>query len=91
MLTTALFILLVILQLADVATTHYALRTGKAKESNAIMAWLMARLGVLTALVIAKIPFLAVAWFAGWWATALLCVYYVWVAWNNFRVIKSAA
>lgn len=96
MLTTALFYALVILQLADIATTHYALRTGKAREANCGMAWLMARIGVLPALIVTKAIFVALACYmlrfdnVGW-ALGALCVLYGWVVFNNFKVIKTAA
>ena len=84
----------VIQQLLDAWTTVKALGTGRAKEANGPLNYLMRKVGVKPALVIVKVPMIYVlvvspaptlAWYAG------LCVIiagYTWLLHNNFTVLK---
>lgn len=96
MLVKILFLALVALQIADVATTHYAIKHRIGEEANGIMRGLMDLFGVLPALIGTKVIFLSLAWYTlrfdnAAWAIGALCALYAWVGWNNFRVIKATA
>lgn len=90
---TTLIVTCIALQLVDFATTHYALRQPGTKEGNGVMAWLMARIGVLPALIVTKLGFAVVLWVYGplapMWALWIVLVVYLVVAVNNVRVIRS--
>lgn len=50
-----LIAILIALQIADIATTYLALTRAGAREANPVVAWFIARLGLLPGLIIAKI------------------------------------
>ena len=90
--------LLIFLQLADIATTHYALRTGIGTEGNPVLRKLFDRFGHEPVLLAIKVAFIALlVWAvpyieaAGYrpvlWGIAAL---YVWVVVNNARVILKS-
>jgi hypothetical protein len=89
---------LILLQLADIASTHYALKSGAGTEGNPILRRLFDKFGHEKVLLAIKGAFIAwLLWAAplleaaGYgavlWAIAAL---YVWVVWNNARVIYNA-
>jgi hypothetical protein len=86
--------LLVILQLADLGTTHYALKTGLGREANPVMRKLFDRFGHEPVLLVVKGALIALLlWGAPlvpievlWLIVAL----YVWVVGNNLYVIYRA-
>lgn len=86
--------LLIALQLADIATTHYALRTGIGTEANPVLRKLFDRFGVVPALLAIKGGFIAFLW----WAASLvpvevlyaLTAFYVWVIYNNLKIIFNS-
>lgn len=90
---TTIFYILAALQLADIATTAYAIRSRIAHESNPVMAWLIDNLGLAIALVIPKVLVLymlyhyvlPLAW-AGYIIGALVVLYSVVVV-SNCAVI----
>lgn len=94
---TALLILFCLLMLADYTTTRLVIYRG-GREVISYLAWLMARIGVIPALLIAKaIPIVAVLylWRYGFNGTELdtetmawLCGGYVIVVANNWKVLK---
>jgi len=87
-LTVAAFALV---QIADVATTIKAIKTG-AKEGNPIVAWMMDKLGM--GWVVAKLAIAGGAAYAIlsagvlwplWGLTALMA----YVAWSNYQIIRG--
>lgn len=93
-----LYILLCVLNLADVYTTHRILGRG-GSERNPLMAWLFARVGVLLGLLLAKVPLVAglgvLVWLGGlqgrYWLLLLgaACAVYLYVLWNNLREMRK--
>ena len=83
--------LLLALQVADLATTLYVLRTGKGAEANPIARKLMAVFGPELGLALPKLLIAGVIWtvrdttppvvFAG------LCVLYIVIVGNNLRFV----
>ena len=98
-----LFAVFVGLQVVDTITTYKALSSGIGVEKNKIMAWLFEKFGVLPSLIIFKL--IAVALVVGCcvylpqfyqpmeiiWPVilGLLDAFYLWVAVNNVKVLKS--
>lgn len=90
-----IIILIAVLQVVDIATTVYILRTGIGYEANPIMRKLIEKLGsAKRALIVTKVPFVAaLAWAASqgtvstevlWVCAAISAA----VAVNNLWVIK---
>ena len=87
--------LLILLQIADVLTTHYVLKKGIGYEANPFLAKLFDKYGherVLLTIKGAFIVFLLVMApyiVASPYANLLwgLVAFYVWVVWNNARII----
>jgi hypothetical protein len=85
---------LILLQLADIATTHYALRTGIGTEANPVLRKLFDRFGHEPVLLAIKGAFIALLW----WAAPLvpvevlwvLAAFYVWVVGSNLKLILRA-
>lgn len=75
-------------------TTHYALRTGVGTEANPVLRKLFDRFGHEPVLLAIKGAFIALLV----WAAHLvpvevlyaLMAFYVWVVWNNLRIILKA-
>lgn len=94
----ALFILIVLLNIADVYTTNRILRRG-GSERNPLMAKVFSLIGVLPGLLLVK----AAIVLALWWAfihqglqgpffiglLVLICAVYVWVVAHNLREIRK--
>lgn len=85
--------LLIILQALDLLTTVIALRNPKLKEGNGLLKPLMDKFGVLNVLVTVKLGFIGLLY---WTAPQvpveilyLLCAFYVWVVWNNIKLIQK--
>lgn len=93
-----LYILLCLLNLADVYTTHRILGRG-GSELNPLMVKLFARVGVLPGLLLVKVPLVAglgLLMFLGglqglYWLLLLAaaCAVYVYVVWNNLREMRK--
>lgn len=73
--TIALFLLLVVLNIADVITTSKILKSG-GRELNPLVRWMMEKFGVRGGMVLVKIPALAVSAFLPWWMLLALVVFY---------------
>ena len=98
-----LFAVFVGLQVVDTITTYKALSSGIGVEKNKIMAWLFEKFGVLPSLIIFKL--IVIALMAGCCVylpqiyqpmeiicpviLGLLDAFYLWVAVNNVKVLKS--
>lgn len=84
--------LLIALQVADIITTIIALR-GPAHEANPIVAWFIAKIGLVPGLIVTK--GLAIAFF--WYFQAqipevvfmLLCAFYVYIIYHNVQTIQK--
>lgn len=84
---------LIALQVIDAVTTAIALNNPKLKEGNKFLAWLMSKIGVIPALVVMKAQAIAlIAWGHSYvhnWILLALVLFYVWVIWNNLRLIDD--
>lgn len=84
---------LLALQVADLLSTVVALRNPRLKEANGPLNKLMSAIGVLPALLLAKVTAMSVIWYyqadIGQWLIAL-CVLYAVVIANNVRLILKA-
>ena len=83
--------LLIALQLADIITTHYALRTGIGTEANPVLRKLFDRFGHESVLIAIKGAFIALLVWLEQYLTndimLVLCLFYVAVVGNNVRII----
>jgi hypothetical protein len=83
--------LIILLQLADIATTHYALRTGIGTEGNPVLRKLFDKFGHEPVLLVGKAAFIAFVWYfqdlIHPLAYGLLLGLYIWVVANNVQVI----
>lgn len=61
--TLYLFILLAVLQIADVGSTAYAIKRGIGHEANPVMVWLIDQLGLVIGLLLPKIVMLLLLYF----------------------------
>ena len=86
-----LIYLLLALQVADLATTLYVLRTGKGAEANPIAKKLMAWFGPELGLALPKLAFAGAIWTfratTPAWAFALLCMLYLVIVANNMKFV----
>lgn len=103
MILLTLFFIFAALQVVDIITTYKVLSSGKGVEANKFMAWAFEKFGVLPSLIIFKL--IAVALMAGCCVylpqiyqpmeiicpviLGLLDAFYLWVAVNNVKVLKS--
>ena len=84
-------VVFVLLQLADIWTTIKCLETG-ATEGNAVVAWIMRKLGKLWPLV--KLAMSVGGAYLLWsdgviWGVWLLCLMVGYVAVSNYRILKD--
>lgn len=86
-------ILFLLLQVADIYTTYKGLTSGKAKEANPVMKFLMGKVGLLPALLLSKIFISAGMSYAyvfyGATVTVIPNLVYVYVIYNNIRTLKT--
>lgn len=98
-----LFAILVLLQIADVCTTFYIVRTGIGREANRLLARIIDDIGLLPGLTLPKVLVMVPAYMSATtplavrWAdltqTGILVavlLFYVWVVLNNLGVIRRA-
>jgi len=86
---TVFLVIFVVLQVADVWTTHKALQMGK-REANPFLARLFEYFNPIKVMVLVKSVAVILLWYVGFWfLTAALCVMYLWVVDNKRRVIQS--
>jgi hypothetical protein len=85
--------LLITLQVLDLLTTVVALRNPKLTEGNSILKPLMDKFGVLPTLLVIKGAFIGLLFWAAPLVSVevlyLLCAGYVWVVWNNLKLIRN--
>ena len=79
------------LQCGDFYTTYTILKTGKGHEANPILATLMAKLDMAGVLAFFKLGaiLIAVMLMDYWYALAILDILYVWVIYNNLKVLRG--
>jgi hypothetical protein len=84
-----LFTLFALLQCIDLYTTYTILKTGKGYEANPVLAWVFSKIGYPTGLVVIKGLCVIIGFFLlpYWYALALLNALYLWVIWNNYKVM----
>ncbi|HJV54317.1 MAG TPA: DUF5658 family protein [Noviherbaspirillum sp.] len=98
-----LFVVLVLLQIADVCTTWHIIRSGIGHEANRLIARIIDDIGLLPGLVLPKVLVMVPAYMSAItpldvrWVDltqtgilAALVLFYVWVVANNVRVIRRA-
>lgn len=87
----AAFIALMVLQLLDVYTTARVLTQG-GRERNPALAWLMSKIGPISAMLLTKALFMSLLWWqlgaAPASLLALFCGVYLVVVINNAKLIK---
>ena len=91
MLNYILLAIFIALQAGDFYTTYTIIKTGKGHEANPILATLMAKLDMAGVLAFFKLGaiLIAVMLVDYWYALAALDILYIWVIWNNYKVLKA--
>ena len=90
--TIALWLALFVLQCIDIWSTWYALKNIKgAYEKNPVIRWTFNHFGVLPSLIAIKCLMMVAIWLlsAPIEVLVLIVLMYVWVAFNNLRVIND--
>lgn len=89
--TLTLMYVLIGLQGLDFVSTYRGIKSGKAKEANPVVAWLLKKLGLVIGLIIAKSVGVAVAVGMYLFAPIMLVPFiaiYTYVVCNNFKITK---
>ncbi len=91
MINGLLFALFVLLQCMDFYTTYTIIETGKGHEANPILAWVFDKIGYPIGLAIFKGLCIGIGIFLldFWYAIAILDILYVWVIFNNLKVLRG--
>ena len=91
MINGLLFALFVLLQCGDFYTTYTIIKTGKGHEANPILATLMAKFDMAGVLAFFKVACILIAIMLTpyWYALAILDILYVWVIFNNLKVLRG--
>jgi hypothetical protein len=91
MINYILLAVFIALQIGDFYTTYTIIKTGKGHEANPILARLFDKINYPTGLVIFKGLCIVIGFFLlpYWYALALLDILYVWVVYNNFKVLRG--
>ena len=88
-----IFIAICVLQVLDILTTIYGIRSGKGVESNGVLAPFFEAVGLVAGLLIVKLLFVGMLIWAlptmPMWALWAMCAGYSWVIWNNVKVIRA--
>ena len=84
---------LIVLQALDLLTTVVALRNPGLTEGNGLLKPLFERFGVLPALIVVKLAFVGLLWWAAPQVPVeilyVLTAFYCWVVYNNIKLIKG--
>ncbi len=90
-----LAVALTVLQVFDGAVTYQILKSG-GKEANPVVLWAIERIGAKNALIAAKAFAVCLAWALvaiggdlALVALVLLTVFYGWVAYHNWKVLRA--
>ena len=91
MINYILLAIFIALQCGDFYTTYTIIKTGKGHEANPILATLMAKLDMAGVLAFFKLAciLIGVALLQYWYALAILDILYVWVIYNNLKVLRG--
>ena len=91
MINGLLFALFVLLQCGYFYTTYTIIKTGKGHEANPILATLMAKFDMAGVLAFFKVACILIAIMLTpyWYALAILDILYVWVIFNNLKVLRG--
>ena len=91
MINYILLAIFITLQCGDFYTTYTILKTGKGHEANPVLATLMAKLDMASVLAFFKIACIGIGFILMpyWYALAALDILYIWVVWNNYKVLKG--
>jgi hypothetical protein len=91
MINGLLFAIFALLQCVDFYTTYTIIKTGKGHEANPILAKIFDKIGYPAGLAIVKGLAIAVGFvlLQYWYALAILDILYVWVIFNNIKVMKG--
>ena len=87
--TYLLLAIFVLLQIGDVWTTYNVIQSNKGHEGNAIMAWLMDKLGILPAFFVMKVSALVAVYFLPWQAILVLDAIYAYVVYQNYQILRK--
>ena len=89
-----LLVFLIVLQLADIASTIIALKNPNNYEANRLLAPLMIKFGVLPTLLIVKCAFITLLIFYGitlpTWFLITGISGYCYVVYNNIKIIRNS-
>jgi hypothetical protein len=86
---TGWLIVFVLLNAADIYTTHTVLKQG-GRELNPILAKLFEKADPLVVMVTLKLAAVWALWYVNvYWITALACAVYLYVVVNNYYEIKK--
>jgi hypothetical protein len=86
----SLYLLNVLLHIADTATTLEIIRRG-GRELNPLMAWAMQKIGNESALMLAKGAFCYGLWrWSETWTLAALAFFYALVVWHNIAELRDS-
>jgi len=91
MINYLLLAIFIALQCGDFYTTYTIIKSGKGHEANPILATLMAKLDMAGVLAFFKLGaiLIAVMLVDYWYILAGLDALYVWVVWNNYKVMTK--
>ena len=85
---TGWLIVFVLLNAADIYTTHTVLKQG-GRELNPVLAKLFEQFDPIVVMVTLKLLAVWALWYVNMWGLTLAaCVVYVWVVANNWREIR---
>lgn len=90
-----LFLVLILLNVVDLASSYFIFSRGFGHEGNKFMASLIARAGLLPGLALPKLLMLiAVGVLVSiptvpWYALGILVLFYLWVAYNNLAIVYN--
>lgn len=91
MINYLLLAIFIALQVGDFYTTYTIIKTGKGHEANPILATLMAKFDMAGVLAFFKIAAIlaGILLMPYWWALAVLDALYLWVVYNNYKVLTK--
>ncbi len=92
MINYILLAIFIALQCGDFYTTYTIIKTGKGHEANPFVAKCIDELGLEVGLGFVKVFAIGITAFLllpYWYALAALDILYIWVVWNNYKVLKG--
>jgi hypothetical protein len=91
MINYILLAIFIALQCGDFYTTYTVIKTGKGHEANPIIATLIQKLNLLFGLLFFKVGAIIIGILLTpyWYALAILDILYVWVIYNNIKVLRK--